>query len=312
MFDLKQLECFVAVGEELHFRRAANRLFMTQPPLSRQIKLLEFELQAQLFDRNSRSVKLTPAGRVFLEEARGLLRLARNAAQTTRRIANGEAGLLHLGFTAGSGYSFLPHMLNKTNALLRGVDIVLHEMVTKEQIQALNSHEIDVGLLRVTSELRNIEVAMVAREPLILAVPRGHRLATGRTPGIGDLSEEPFIAFNPVDGRYFYEMISDMFRSACVQTRYVQRISQIHSILALVSAKQGVAIVPQSARALNFDGIVLRKLKAKPVFADLFLAWRKDNPNPALPPFRSMALEHFAIHPVKPALVRRSSARLNR
>jgi DNA-binding transcriptional LysR family regulator len=301
VFDLRQLECFVAVGEELHFRRAAKRLFMTQPPLSRQIKLLEFQLQAALFVRNSRSVKLTPAGAVFLQEARRLLSLAKNAAQTAQRIARGDSGLLHLGFTASSGYSFLPELLNRTNVSLKDIDIVLHEMVTKQQMEALHAHEIDVSLLRVTKDLRNIEVALVAREPMMLALPRSHRLATGRIPTLQDLDGEPFITFNPVDGKYFYEMIEELFCGGGIQTNYVQRISQIHSILALVSAKQGVALVPQSARSLHFDGIMLRKLKTKQVFAELFLAWRKDNPNPALPNFRSLVLRHFAISPLKPS-----------
>jgi len=299
MFDLKQLECFVAVGEELHFGRAAKRLFMTQPPLSRQIKLLEYELQAQLFIRNSRSVKLTPAGTVFLQEARRLLSLARHAAQTAQRVSRGELGLLHLGFTAGAGYSFLPEMLNRTNATLKDIDIVLHEMVTKKQVEALHAHEIDVSLLRATGDLRNVEVALVTREPLMLAVPRGHRLATGRMPTLKDLADEPFIAFNPVDGKYFYDMIDGQFRSAGVQPQYVQKISQVHTMLALVSAKQGLAIVPQSARALHFDGAMLRKLKTKPIFAELYIAWRKDNPNPALPNFRRFILKYFALSAVK-------------
>jgi DNA-binding transcriptional LysR family regulator len=297
VYDLKQLECFVAVAEELNFRHAAKRLFMTQPPLSRQIKLLEFELQVVLFIRSSRSVKLTPAGTVFLQEARRLLHLARHAAQTAQRIARGESGLLHLGFTASSGYSFLPRLLNKTNTLLADVDIVLHEMVTKQQMESLHAHEIDVSLLRVTRDLKNIEVALVAREPMMLAVPRKHRLAKGRTPSLQDLKGEPFITYNPVDGKYFFEMVEGLFQGSGIDTNYVQRISQIHSILALVSARQGVALVPASARALHFDGILLRKFRHAELFADLFVAWRKDNPNPALPHFRSLVLKHFAIPP---------------
>jgi len=135
MFDLKQLQCFIAVGEELHFGHAARRMFMTQPPLSRQIRLLEHELQIQLFVRTSRSVTLTPAGAVFLREARRLVALAGNAAAAAQRVARGEAGLLHLGFTAGSSYSFLPKILARINTSLKEVDIVLHEMVTRQQVK---------------------------------------------------------------------------------------------------------------------------------------------------------------------------------
>ncbi len=299
MFDLKQLECFVAVGEELHFGRAAKRIFMTQPPLSRQIQLLEHELDIQLLVRNSRSVKLTPAGVVFLQEARRLLAIAKNAAQSAQRIAHGDSGILNLGFTAGSSYSFLPQMLKKANAGLGGIEIVLHEMVTSRQLDALQGHEIDAGLLRMNSELQDLEVVPVLREPLLLAVHRHHRLATGRMPTLKDLRDEPFITFSARDGKYFHDKIDSSFQASGVRVNYVQRISQVHSILALVSAEQGIAIVPESARAMHFDGTVLRKLKAAALFAELFLAWRKDNPNPALPGFLRLMQKQFALRTVR-------------
>ena len=295
MFDLKQLECFVAVGEELHFGRAARRIFMTQPPLSRQIRLLEHELDLQLFVRNSRSVKLTPAGTVFLQEARRLLGMAKHAAQAAQRVAHGDAGILQLGFTAGAGYSFLPELLNKSNVGLKGIEIVLHEMVTSRQIESLQAHEIDAGLLRMNSELQDLEVIPVVREPLMLVVPRGHRLATGRMPTLKDLTDEPFITFSPQDGKYFFDKIDSLFQCAGIRVNYVQRISQVHSILALVSAKQGIALVPQSAEALHFDGTAMRKLKERPVHAELFFAWRKDNLNPALPALLRLIHKHFAL-----------------
>ena len=297
MFDLRQLQCFIAVGEELHFGRGAKRLFMTQPPLSRQIRLLEHELQIQLFVRTSRSVKLTPAGAVFLQDARRLVSMAGNAAFAAQRVAMGESGLLTLGFTAGSSYSFLPKMLARTRASLKNVGIVLHEMVTRQQIEALHARSIDIGLLRVPRQQDDLEVACVAREPIMLAVPRGNRLAKGPSPTIRDLQGEPFITFDPEDGRYFYQLIDELFTSASVPTNYVQRVSQIHSILALVSANQGIALVPESARALHFDGTVIRKLKMSPVFAELFLAWRSDNDNPVLPAFGKTVVGGFALAP---------------
>jgi DNA-binding transcriptional LysR family regulator len=302
MFDLKQIQCFVAVGEELHFGRAAKRMFMTQPPLSRQIRLLEHELQLQLFIRNNRFVHLTPAGAVFLREARRLLSLADNAALAAQRIARGEAGLLHLGFTAGSSYSFLPKMLAQINTSLAHVEIVLHEMVTSLQFEALHAHTIDAGLLRPSPEIDDFESICVAREPMMLAVPRNHRLATGSMPSIKDLRDEPFITYNPQDGQYFYELIERLFHDANVSPSYVQHISQIHSILALVSARQGIALVPESARALHFDATVIRKMKMQPVFAELFLAWKTDNEKPALPYLRDLAIKYFAIAPSKTEL----------
>jgi DNA-binding transcriptional LysR family regulator len=297
MFELRQLQCFVAVGEELHFRRAAARLHMTQPPLSRQIRLLEHEMQVELFVRTNRSVKLTPAGSAFLKEARRLLDFAANAASSAQRIARGESGLLNLGFTAGSSYSFLPKLLAHTNTYLKNIDIVLHEIMTRDQIDALHAHAIDISVLRRTFEGPNLEVACVAREMMMLAVPRGHPLAVGRMPTLDRLKGEPFITFSPEDGPYFYELVERLFKNAGVPTQYVQRVGQIHSILSLVSAGQGIALVPESAHALHFDRVVIRKIKMRPVFAELFLAWAKDNANPALPLFRRVVLKQFATKP---------------
>ena len=295
MFDLRQIQCFIAVGEELHFGRAARRLFMTQPPLSRQIRSLEYELQIQLLVRTSRSVKLTPAGSVFLREARKLISLAENAASAAQRAASGESGVLHLGFTAGSSYTLLPKMLAQIEHSLKNVNLILHEMVTRRQVEALHTHTIDVGLLRLPLGKDNIESICVAREPMMLALPARHRLATGPMPTSADLQGEPFITYDPLDGQYFYELVNGMFSNAAIPTRYIQRVSQIHSILALVSAGQGIALVPESARVLHFDGIVIRKMKMRPIYAELYLAWKTDNENPALPHFRDLAIESFSV-----------------
>src|SRR5690242_13633333 len=137
MFEFSQLRCFVAVGEELHFGRAAQRLNMTQPPLSRQIQSLERILGVVLLERTSRSVRLTAAGRAFLIESQRILRLANSAALTTRRIASGTAGRVAIGFTAASGYSFLPSLVKLARTQLPDVDLTLRELVSGDQVEAL-------------------------------------------------------------------------------------------------------------------------------------------------------------------------------
>ena len=137
MFELSQLRCFVAVAEELHFGRAAARLNMTQPPLSRQVQLLEHALDILLLARTSRSVQLTPAGRAFLPDARRILQLADGAGLTARRVARGEAGSIMLGCTAAASYGLLPRLVAFTTAQMPGIDLVLKEMVTAEQMEAL-------------------------------------------------------------------------------------------------------------------------------------------------------------------------------
>ncbi len=295
MYDLKQLRCFVAVGEELHFGRAARHLHMTQPPLSRQIQMLEHALNAELLLRTSRSVRLTPAGRFFLVEARRILALSESAAGATQRIAKGESGLIRMGFTASSSYSFVPRLLAQSHATLKNVGVVLNEMVTMQQMEALHAGRIDFGLVRPPIDQRGLGAICVSREPLLLAVSRNHRFAIGPAPSLKDLAGEPFITFSPVDGRYFYELIEKMFRKAGISVRYVQHVSQVHSIIALVSAGLGISLVPETAKRLHFEGALLRELAGPPVFARLFLVWSSENDNPALPLFRDLVQQHFAM-----------------
>jgi DNA-binding transcriptional LysR family regulator len=295
MYELKQLRCFVAVGEELHFGRAAKHLHMTQPPLSRQIQMLEQELRIKLLTRTSRSVRLTPAGRAFLPEARRILALTESAAMAARRIAKGESGLIRMGFTASSSYDFLPRLLSLAHSSLKGFGVVLNEMVTMQQMEALHANRIDFGLVRPPIDKRDLDVVCVARESLLLAVPARHRFATGPTPTMKDLAREPFITFSPVEGRYFYQLIERMFRKAGASAKYVQYISQVHSILALVSAGIGIALVPETAKKLHFEGAVLRELAGPAVYAQLFMVSLTENDNPALPAFRNLVLRHLAI-----------------
>lgn len=295
IYDLKQLHCFAVLGEELHFGRAAKRLNMTQPPLSRQIQMLEHALKVQLLLRTSRSVRLTPAGRSFLPDARRILALTESAVSAAQRISKGECGLIRIGFTAGSSYSFLPRLLAQAKVELKDVSLVLNEMVTMQQIEALRDKRIDFGLVRPPVDQRSMEGICVGNEPLLLAVSCHHRLASGAPPSMKDLAGEPFITYSPVEGRYFYELIEGMFRKAGISPRYVQYISQTHSILALVSAGIGISLVPESANKLHFEGAVLRELSGPPVFAQLFLVWHSENDNPALGAFRDLARQRFAI-----------------
>ena len=295
MFDLKQMRCFVAVGEELHFGRAAKRMNMTQPPLSRQIQLLEFELQLKLLSRTSRSVRLTPAGKSFLRESIRLLALTEAAALNARRIAQGQSGMIRLGFTAGSSYEFLPKLLSRTSTSLKEVEIVLTEMVSKQQIEAIASNSIDVGLHRFSFVPEGFESICVVREKMLLALPRNHRLVKGRLPIGKDLAGEPFITFSPRDGYYFYHLIDSFFASQSIAPNYVQHVSQIHSILALVSTGMGVALVPESARLLRYRGVILRQMRHQPPYAELHLVWNKDCDNPAVPSLVQLARSSFEV-----------------
>lgn len=285
MFELSQLRCFVAVAEELHFGRAAMRLNMTQPPLSRQVQLLERILGVVLLDRTSRSVRLTPAGRSFLIEARRILRLAESASLATRRIASGEAGRVAIGFTAASGYSFLPKLVELARERLPTVDLALREMVTGEQIEALLTGRIDLGLIRPPLNRPEFDKLRVMTEPLVAALPAGDPRLDKAVVSLADFDALPMIMYAPEGAGYFHGMLSGLFDAAGVSPLQVQHMSQIHSMLALVHARIGAAVVPEAATRLHFDGVDFRPLDitpARPV--ELFVAWRRDNDNPSLKP----------------------------
>ncbi len=283
MFELSHLRCFVAVAEELHFGRAAARLNLTQPPLSRQIQLLEHTLDVRLLERTSRSVSLTRAGHSFLPEARRLLRLAEGAALAARRTASGDVGSITLGFTAASGYDFLPRLITHFRSAAPGIDLVLKEMVSTDQFESLTSGLIDVGLVRPTFNRREVVSLCVVREPLLLAAPSGHPLTSAAEVQLADLDRQPMVTYSPYEARYFYDLLATLFATAGITPRYVQHISQVHSILGLVKAGIELALVPRAARNLGFDGVALRPLApgTSPT-VELHAIWRPANANPAI------------------------------
>jgi len=284
MFDLSQLRCFVTVAEELHFGRAAARLNMTQPPLSRQIQVLEHIVEAPLLDRTSRSVRLTPAGRSFLPEARRILKLAESASQVARRIALGKTGSIKIGFTATSAYGFMPDLVAACRTRLPEIDLSLKEMVSGDQMEALVSGQIDIGLLRPPIGRPEFAAMRVVAERLLVAFPQGHALAEGETVVPKQLDGQPFIMYSPYESRYFHDLVVTLFTRADTLPRYVQHLSQIHSILAMVCAGLGLAIVPEAATNLNFRGVDLRPLHvAGPPPVETYLVWRRDDENPLLP-----------------------------
>jgi DNA-binding transcriptional LysR family regulator len=283
MFDRSQLRCFAAVAEELHFGRAAGRLNMTQPPLSRQIQVLERILDVRLLDRTSRTVRLTAAGRSFLPEAQRILRLAETATHVTRQVAAGRAGTLKLGFTAASAYDFLPRLVIALRRALPDVTLSLREMVSKDQVEELLAGRIDAALVRPPVTHPDLVAVRALAEPFVAALPAGNGLARREALSPGDLDGEAFIAYAPNEARYFHDLVLGLFTEAGIQPRVVQQLTQIHSILALVRAGLGIALVPAAAERLRLDGVVFRPLAlpaARP--AELVLAWRRDADDPLI------------------------------
>lgn len=280
LFELSQLRCFVAVAEELHFGRAATRLNMTQPPLSRQIQVLERILNVSLIERTSRSVRLTPAGVSFLPEARWLIRGAEQAAALARRVADGKSGSLKLAFTAASSYRFLPSVISLLSKEMPDIALALNEMVTGDQAKALLTRQVDIGFLRPPVVREELCGKAMLTEPLRVAVHQDHRLAGMDKVPIEELHGESFIMYDAQKARYFHDLLVSHFRAADILPHYEQYLTQIHSMLALVRVGLGVTIVPESAGSLHFNEVKLLPLESRlKEGAELVAAWRRDNEN---------------------------------
>ena len=282
MFTLDQARSFIAVAEELHFGRAAIRLNMTQPPLSRQIQKLERELRVDLLERDKRKVVLTPGGRAFLEEARKLIAAADRAPNTARKMAQGSSGIIRLGFTAASGYSLLGPLLREIAESLPGVDVELQELVTNEQVLALSHGNLDLGLARPPFDTERFESHLLFSEDLRLAVPTGHPLDELKRPvTAADLRNTPLIMHSPTKARYFYDLAVRLI--PIEHHNVIHTVSQILTMVALVAAGRGVAIVPESARTLHLEGVSYLQLEGVASDAvQLHAIWNRDSTNPAL------------------------------
>jgi DNA-binding transcriptional LysR family regulator len=281
MFTFDQLHAFVTVARELHFGQAAERLGITQPPLSRQIQSLERQLGAQLLTRSSRSVRLTAAGQAFLVEAQRILSLAQTATQSAQRAASGVAGSVHIGFTSAVGHAHLSGLIRHASTELPDIELLLHEMVTTAQRDALAAGSIDLGLGRQNLGDPELSYRELAPERLVLAVPHGSSLS-GAT-SLRDLQQADFIMYSPDGAGYLYDHVAAIFGARDVSPVYVQRIAQVHTMIGLVEAGLGAALVPVSTRDWTSGGVRFIDL---PELAEHLivsrLVWRSDSANPAL------------------------------
>ncbi|RYX84374.1 LysR family transcriptional regulator [bacterium] len=298
--ELRQLRYFVTVAEELHFGRAAKRLHMTQPPLSQTIFALEELLGAALFDRNRRGVALTVAGAALLPEARRLLMQADELPALVKRAASGEAGKLALAFVSSADYSVLPPFLRAYRAAYPQVQITLQEATSDLQLEELLEGRIDAGLLlpplpdRAKGEL---EYLPVLNEPLILASPA--RLLELRGRRVADLREVPplpLIIFPRAISPGLYDSILSVFHAAGLTPTIGQEAIQMQTIVSLVSAGMGIALVPQSVGNLRRPGVEYRSLTQSTPLVETGLAWRRDNTSPVLKGFLDLMREVAVGH----------------
>lgn len=283
--DLHQLRCFIAVAEELNFGRAAARLNMTQPPLSRQIQLLEKSLGGTLFDRNNRHVQLTHMGEHLLKESRLILKLADRLASSVQQSASGETGTLAMGFTAVFSWSFIPQLLKELTVKLPGVDFQLFEQVSHKQISSVEDNTIDVGFVRHVPPNPRLAWLPLQGETFVAAFHCDHPLARKRKIPLSAFNNEPFFLYSPNEARQFYDRITDLFVFSNVTPDFKYQLAQTHTILGLVNAGLGCAIVPASSRTLGLPNVTFMAIEGVNIQAHNFLVYSKDNPNPVLPVF---------------------------
>lgn len=284
--ELRQLRYFVAVAEECHFGRAATRLHMTQPPLSQAIQSLEAALGTPLFARTRRSVALTPAGAALLPEARRLLQQAAALPELARRAASGASGSMSLAFVSSADYGVLPPLLREFRERYPQVEIELREATSNVQEEDLLQGRIDAGLLipPLTDKARELNYLTVTSEPLVLAVPQGTLGKRASVP-LKAAADMPLIIFPRRIAPGFHDAILGCFRDAGLTPRIGQEAIQMQTIVSLVSAGMGMALVPQSVSNLQRPGVEYKRLQDAGVSVETGLAWRRDNSSPVLEAF---------------------------
>lgn len=295
--DLRKLKYFVATAEELHFGRAARRLGLSQPPLSMQLRALEEDLGVRLFDRDNRNVALTRVGALLLTEARRILAQVDQARSLVQRAARGEHGSLSVGFITPVEYSFLPPLLREFRRHHPHVALQLHELMTDEQLAELERGTLDVGFLTGPVTGNRLAYREVMTEPLIAAIPQGHRLAAsaGRL-SIKRLASEDVIIFPRNIAPALFDETLAFCQSAGFSLRIGQQVSQSQTIISLVSAGMGVAIVPASMRHLRRKGVMYRPFAERGPTMRSFAVWPADQSYPVLDQFLKLTSTHVSAN----------------
>ncbi len=291
--ELRYLRYFVAVAEELHFGRAAKRLYIAQPPLSQQIHQLEVELGVSLFKRTNRRVELTDAGQAFLDEAYKILAHVEQAKLLVQRTARGELGKLALGFVSSAAFELLPRLLSIYREQHPQIHVSLHEMEKDEQIAALFAKQIQVGLLRPTVDSSELCSEIILREPLLLALPAQHPLVSKAQISIQDLANETFVLQPRHWTLGLYDRIMSLCHSAGFSPNVKQEAADTYLIIGLVAANMGISLVPASAQSLRSQGVVYRSLEGDITQIEMAMVWRRDDHSPVVEAFLELARQEM-------------------
>jgi len=283
--ELRHMRSFVAVAEELHFGRAAERLHLAQPALSRQIQNLEQDLGVLLFFRTKRRVQLTDAGAVFLDQVRSVFNCVDEAIQAAQRGARGQSGWLEIGFVGSATYDVLPAAINAFRQQFPQVELRLAQMTTTEQVAALHEKRIHVGFLRPPVWGEGLALETIAREPLVVVLPSKHRLTKRRSIPLKALAGERFVLFPNRPTLSWADYIVAVCQRAGFEPQVVQRTMEIQTAISLVSAGVGITLAAASVENIRRRGVVYRRLSGTAPKTELIAAYRPDDPSPVLASF---------------------------
>jgi len=291
--ELRHLRYFLAVAEELHFGRAAQRLHIAQPPLSQQIRRLEQELGVSLFDRTNRRVELTDAGRAFLIEARLTLTQAERAAHVASQAARGEAGLLIIGHMASAELNVFPRLLPVFRKRYPGVDLAFQLLGASEQFRMLHEGQIHAGFLRLPATDRGLTVTPIVRERLVVVLPEHHPLARRRSLMLRTLGSERLLLFPRRHAPGYYDALIAMCRQAGLDPTIVQETTRLHTALSLVATGRGISLMPKCVERLKRPGIVCRPLRGPVPDTEMGVAYDPSNRSRLLRAFVAVVDEVF-------------------
>ncbi|WP_309076209.1 LysR substrate-binding domain-containing protein [Paenarthrobacter sp.] len=303
--ETRQLRYFIAVAEERHFGRAAVRLHMAQPPLSQQIRQLEDQLGTPLLVRTTRKVELTPAGQVLLDRGRVLLEELVKLESDVQQVGAGATGVLRVGFTGTATYRLMPIIVQSARRNLPGLRITVQgEMLTPEMETALEEGRLDVAVLRPPIRSEAVAHKLLEQDRLVAALPADSPLAEQGTLKIADLASQSFIGYPS------HSVVSGIFQDTCrkagFQPRLVQEAKETSTLLSLVAAGMGIALVPMTSRMFSFQGVVFRPLHNPPP-VDLAVAWNRNNETPLIQSFLTL----FDSLPSQPAAAAKDSPHEN-
>jgi DNA-binding transcriptional LysR family regulator len=291
--QLRQLRYFVVLAEELHFRRAAERLSITQSPLSVSIQTLEQELGALLFNRNQRRVELTEIGEAFRLHAEAILERVELSRRDVRDLAAGENGRLRLGFTSASSLlPFFPEVICAFRGRYPKVEVTLRDTPSVAQVAALHSRQIDLGLMRtrLAQQVSDITYTRLIRDRLVVAMRVDHRLADQPTVCIDDLRDESFLFYPPKSGVGIYDLVRDLCGKRGFVPRVVQEVSESWALVCLAATGLGIGVVPSEMKCVSIPGVVFKPIADDDAVTDVWLAARAGEPSKLIASFRHMLL----------------------